>query len=405
MDVIGNVKHQTVKPPEDEALPTAPGHLIFDADFESGNLGKVEYCENNEYDLYIRVDTCNQKYRLWFHYSVTNAKVGQTCIFHIVNFSKGRSLYREGMGPVVRSTSRPSWIRLSQSQCYYWKGESGGYILSFTFKFDVDERYEFAYCFPYDYSRLQSKILALPSNVQHRVLAHTLQKRNIDLLTIGSGERHIVVMARVHPGESPASFIMEGFLEFITSEDCNVAKYLRDQVTFKVIPMLNPDGVALGNYRCSLMGFDLNRHWRDTNPWAQPGLHAVKAFLIGLEKEHPVDFCFDIHAHSLATGAFMYGNVVSEDQQSEQQAFPKIFSAFAEDFSLSKTNFNKDTVKSGTARRVLGGLFPKSYTLEVSFYNYQKDLRSVPYTQKAYSDLGENLARAIAEYYRKYPTL
>jgi len=64
----------------------------------------------------------------------------------------------------------------------------------------------------------------------------------------------------------------------------------------------------------------LNRHWRDTNPWAQPGLHAVKAFLIGLEKEHPVDFCFDIHAHSLATGAFMYGNVVSEDQQSEQQA-------------------------------------------------------------------------------------
>ena len=82
------------------------------------------------------------------------------------------------MGPVVRSTSRPSWIRLSQSQCYYWKGESGGYILSFTFKFDVDERYEFAYCFPYDYSRLQSKIRALPSSVEHRVLAHTLQKRN-----------------------------------------------------------------------------------------------------------------------------------------------------------------------------------------------------------------------------------
>ena len=71
---------------------------------------------------------------------------------------------------------------------------------------------------------------------------------------------------------------------------------------FKVIPMLNPDGVALGNYRCSLMGFDLNRHWRDTNPWAQPGLHAVKTYLVQLEKDEEVDFCFDIHAHSMATG-------------------------------------------------------------------------------------------------------
>lgn len=66
--------------------------------------------------------------------------------------------------------------------------------------------------------------------------------------------------------------------------------------------MLNPDGVALGNYRCSLMGFDLNRHWRDTNPWAQPGLHAVKTYLVQLEKDEEVDFCFDIHAHSMATG-------------------------------------------------------------------------------------------------------
>ncbi len=34
---------------------------------------------------------------------------------------------------------------------------------------------------------------------------------------------------------------------------------LRDKYVFKIVPMLNPDGVITGNYRCSLGGYDLNR--------------------------------------------------------------------------------------------------------------------------------------------------
>jgi murein tripeptide amidase MpaA len=51
---------------------------------------------------------------------------------------------------------------------------------------------------------------------------------------------------------------MEGFLEFIISNDSE-AKDLRDLFVFKIVPMLNPDGVIVGNYRCSLTGLDLNR--------------------------------------------------------------------------------------------------------------------------------------------------
>ena len=29
--------------------------------------------------------------------------------------------------------------------------------------------------------------------------------------------------------------------------------------------MLNPDGVINGNYRCSLLGYDLNRVWDQAN--------------------------------------------------------------------------------------------------------------------------------------------
>ena len=68
----------------------------------------------------------------------------------------------------------------------------------------------------------------------------------------------IILTARVHPGESNASWVMQGVIEFLVSDD-DKAQYLRDTYVFKIIPMLNPDGVIVGNYRCSLVGQDLNR--------------------------------------------------------------------------------------------------------------------------------------------------
>jgi len=70
--------------------------------------------------------------------------------------------------------------------------------------------------------------------------------------------RAIVINSRVHPGESNASFIVEGILQFLVSDE-EVAKYLRNNFVFKIIPMLNPDGVIVGNNRTSLSGLDLNR--------------------------------------------------------------------------------------------------------------------------------------------------
>lgn len=37
-----------------------------------------------------------------------------------------------------------------------------------------------------------------------------------DLLPVNKFKKYIIVCARVHPGETVASFIMEGFLQFIT---------------------------------------------------------------------------------------------------------------------------------------------------------------------------------------------
>ncbi|KAJ7405348.1 hypothetical protein WISP_140056 [Willisornis vidua] len=70
-------------------------------------------------------------------------------------------------------------------------------------------------------------------------------------------------------------------IDFLVSHH-PIAKVLRDHLVFKIAPMLNPDGVYLGNYRCSLMGFDLNRHWANPSPWAHPTLHGVKQLIIDM---------------------------------------------------------------------------------------------------------------------------
>jgi hypothetical protein len=47
----------------------------------------------------------------------------------------------------------------------------------------------------------------------------------------------------VHPGESNASFMLQGTIDFLLNKNNKDAQVLRDTFIFKIIPMLNIDGV------------------------------------------------------------------------------------------------------------------------------------------------------------------
>jgi murein tripeptide amidase MpaA len=66
-------------------------------------------------------------------------------------------------------------------------------------------------------------------------------------------KKGIFISARVHPGESNSSWMMKGIIDFLISSEPE-ANLLRENFVFKLVPMLNPDGVINGNYRCSLVG-------------------------------------------------------------------------------------------------------------------------------------------------------
>lgn len=119
----------------------------------------------------------------------------------------------------------------------------------------------FAYNYPYSYTRLQEDLFEIITCKRRSMfltrglLCRTLAANRVDLLTITDprtnarlNKQTIVISARVHPGETVSSFMIKGLIESLL-EDSSDAHYLRNHFIFKIIPMVNPDGVIHGNYR------------------------------------------------------------------------------------------------------------------------------------------------------------
>ncbi len=119
--------------------------------------------------------------------------------------------------------------------------------------------------------------------------------------------------------------MMKGVLDFLTDPDDPEAKLLRDLFVFKVVPMLNPDGVINGNYRCSLAGCDLNRRWKMPSKVLHPVIYHVKKMVHAMHEERELVLFCDLHGHSRRKNVFMYGcNIPKAPEQT--RIFPFILS-------------------------------------------------------------------------------
>jgi hypothetical protein len=60
-------------PSTQQQLSPPPGQLIFDGSFEGGNIAAVQHSEDGaEYEVTLRSDSLNTRYRLWFHFTASN---------------------------------------------------------------------------------------------------------------------------------------------------------------------------------------------------------------------------------------------------------------------------------------------------------------------------------------------
>ena len=86
------------------------------------------------------------------------------------------------------------------------------------------------------------------------------------------------VTARLHSAETVGSLIMKYIMSELVNRSENYDSILSNYV-IKLVPMINTDGVTIGNSRSSLVGLDLNRRWGDPNASIHPEIHFLKKIM------------------------------------------------------------------------------------------------------------------------------
>jgi murein tripeptide amidase MpaA len=105
-------------------------------------------------------------------------------------------------------------------------------------------------------------------------------------------------MARQHPGETMGSFIMDEILNYFAGEPSIEKEFILWRFNIYCIPMVNVDGVVLGNYRGNAHGYDLNRCWDRESFHKLPEITLIKRELKRIHRKWPIELILDLHGHS-----------------------------------------------------------------------------------------------------------
>ena len=443
--------------------------LIFESRFESGNLLCAFRTEDeNCYQLYLQNDTNTTGYIQWFFFRVSNTKKGRKVNFNIINMLRKTCVYNHGLKIMTYSTTAAAkenlgWHRDCYNSIYYANNlfvynnnnaskKRNLHSLSFDyeFKYDNDTVY-FANCIPYFYSTLMKELNKYELDDEkypffyRKTLTVTLGGNDLDMFTINSmydifqngatsvvtqksqnylyikntqennnnnlsqvldERKAIVIIGRQHPGETVGSYVVKGCIDFLMG-DSEEAKKLREVYVFKIVPMMNPDGVLVGNSRTSFAGCDLNRRWGKPNEVIHPEVYSTKQMIIKLSNQRNIAFIIDCHGHFGTFNSLFYCNY--KDNKRTCKLFPYICSKLSKIINFQQCTFAMPRYKLTTERIVLFNELAEEdnnniVALETSFFgiNRNGEYSHLYFNTQLLKEIGRDICLGMLSYYYKY---
>ncbi len=232
--------------------------VSFDADFAGGSLNSCARREDGSYELRFAPENTPINHSPWYAFRVSSSK-DHEIVVHL-SYTHHRHRYwpklsadgerwqRASIGAVaVDESSGTASLRLSLVGKPIWVA---GQEL-----FDNEDYF------------LWAKDMEAQGVFASSILGKSAQGRDILKLEYDAGTgRFIALTGRQHPPEVTGALALEQFVDRL-GEDDKLATVFREHFGVLVVPNMNPDGVALGYWRHSTGGIDLNRDW---GPFTQP---------------------------------------------------------------------------------------------------------------------------------------
>ena len=379
----------------------------FDADFEGGALGAVQqldsarivvapgdtvvhlsYLVSGKFDPDNPIDTSLAPSANWYYFRMTGVKGKQVYLTHPDNGVARTSFSYDGV----------NWDHLPLA-------ESRNHRLQKRFTHDT---VYVALYNPYTYTYLQERLRAWVArpDVTLDTIGFSHEGRPLQLLHITDAsvpaekKARIWVHGRIHPSESPASYLVDGLVEYLTS-DTPEGRSLRQQIDAYILPFANPDGVANGLSRSNALGVNQEINFGRSEDSTVVEVRAIKQTLERLTAERPFDVALNSHSqHSESATFWMHrGTTTSPLYFRKQWTFTGLVCSFNPCIRPEDMNF------SSMASRYVEGWFwnharenTLALTIETPYSCYSFDRDGLWADNDNLREFGRRTMQAVAEY-------
>ena len=323
-----------------------PGAVItFNKNLEGGALGKIEKLGETQFRCFVegQHDEHGRNRQANWYYFRTDGVQGSEVTLTLTDFL-GEYNDKPGACPMnadtvpVFSYDDEHWQHFPAME---WDDQKKEATLKFR---SEQDRIWIAHIPPYTHARLLRLLeqLGRAAWVRLEVIGKTVQGRDLHLVTVTNfdkpdeGKKTVWLQARQHAWEAGTSYVMEGALRFIASDDPQ-ARELRDRVVFKFTPMMDPDGCATGKVRFNAHGYDVNRHWDEVDLRHKqflermPEIWYVKKAILGYaDSGRKIDLMLNLH--NTETSEYLD---TQADDETTQRSMQRFFDAL-----VAKTSFD-----------------------------------------------------------------